>query len=156
MRSERLELPIRIVVENPVPGLAIALQRGKAGKAELVPPASRSAAIVAFDLVATIDGSLPDGRPRLLARFVQGPPEARFVYLPIGKYAGQADSEWAGRVKVPLGDLGWEKIETLQPGGRLVGRIPGKSPKGGPALAGVHSTKPLRGSGACGEIARPR
>jgi len=37
MAAERLVLPIRIV-ENPVPGVRIALQRGATARAELIPP----------------------------------------------------------------------------------------------------------------------
>jgi hypothetical protein len=48
MQPERFELPIRIVVEEPVPGLAVALQRGKAAKATLVPPSSWSSDAVVF------------------------------------------------------------------------------------------------------------
>ena len=142
MRPERFELPIRIVVEDPVPGLAVALQRGQAAKAALVAPASRSADAVTFDLEVTVDGVLADGRPRLLGAWVQGPPAARFVYLSVGKHAGQPDSPWGGRVKVPLGGLGWAEIEGLPPGGRLVARIAGRSPKGGPALASVQLLAP--------------
>jgi hypothetical protein len=142
MRTARFQLPIRIVVEDPVPGLSIALQRGNAAKAELVQPANRSADAVVFDLDVTVNGGRPDGRPRLLGPYVQGPPEARFVYLPVGKYAGQADSEWGGRVKVPLGGLGWDEIEALAPAARLVARIAGQSPKGGPALASVRLLPP--------------
>ena len=50
MRPERFKLPIRIVVVDPVPGLSIALQRGQAAKAELIPPASQSAEAMAFDI----------------------------------------------------------------------------------------------------------
>jgi len=142
MANERFELPIRIVVADPVPGLAIVLQRGQAAKVELIPPTSRSTDEVAFDLEVTVDGRLPDGRPRLLGPYVQGPPGGRFVYLCVGKYAGQPGSDWAGRVKAPLGDLGWAAIEALAPGKRLVGRFPGRSPKGGPALASVRLLPP--------------
>ena len=82
-------------------------------------------------------GALADGRPRLLGPNVQGPPDARFVYLCVGRYAGQADSPWAGRVKVPLGDITWNKIDGVASGGRLTARISGRSPKGGPLLASV-------------------
>jgi hypothetical protein len=142
MRPERFDLPIRIVVEDPVPGLAIALQRGKADKVTLVPPTSRSPDAVVFDLDVTVDGRLPDGRPRLLGPCVQGPPEARFVYLALGRYAGQPNSEWGGRVKVPLGDLGWDQINALPAGARLAARIAGQSPKGGPALASMRLLPP--------------
>jgi hypothetical protein len=140
--GDRFELPIRIVVADPVPGLAIALQRGQGEKTSLVPPARQSNDEVAFDLEVTVDGRLPDGRPRLLGPYVQGPPGGRFVYLSVGKYTGQADSPWAGRVKVPLGDIGWVEIDALPPGKPLVARAPGKSPKGGPALASVRLLPP--------------
>jgi hypothetical protein len=139
---ERFLLPIRIVVANRVPGLAIALQRGNSAKATLVPPSNQSADAVAFDLEVTVDGCLADGRPRLLGPCVQGPPETRFVYLSVGRYAGQADSEWAGRIKAPLGGIAWENIEALAPGARLVARIPGRSAKGGPALASIQLLPP--------------
>jgi hypothetical protein len=142
MRIDRFELPIRIVVVDPVPGLAIALQRGHAAKVTLTAPSNRSPDAVTFDLEVTVDGQLRDGRPRLLGPCVQGPPEARFVYLPLGRYAGQAASEWAGRVKVPLGDIDWDQIEALAPGARLAARIPGRSPKGGPALASMRLLPP--------------
>src|ERR1700761_2520459 len=142
MPSERFDLPLRIVVTDPVPGLAIALQRGKGAKATLVPPANRSAEAVAFDLEVTVDGRLTDGRPRLLGAYVQGPPAARVVYLSVGRYAGQADSEWAGRVKAPLGGIGWPMVEARPPGARLVAHITGPSPKGGPALASMQLLPP--------------
>ena len=135
MRTKRFDLPLCIVVEDPIQGLALALQRGQAGKAALLAPARNTSAAVVFELEVTVDGSLPDGRPRLLGPFVQGPPDARFVYLAVGRRAGQAESQWDGRVKVPLGELGWEHIEALPPLRRLVARIAGQSPKGGPALA---------------------
>ncbi len=142
VRPERYELPIRIVVVDPVPGLSIALQRGQAAKSELIPPASRSREAVTFDIEVTVDGCLPDGRPRLLGPVVQGPPQARFVYLAVGTYAGQTASPWGGRVKVPLGGLSSEQMDALAPGQRLVTLIPGRSPKGGPALASVQLLAP--------------
>ena len=137
MRPDRFALPLRIVVTDPLPGLALALQRGSTAGAELVPPVASSAAAVAFDLEVIVDGALPDGRPRFLGPEVQGPPAERFVYLCVGRMAGQADSDWAGRVKVPLGGITWPTIEGLPPGRRIEGRIPGRGRKGGPALATV-------------------
>ena len=145
MRPGRFELPIRIVVVDPVPGLSIALQRGQAAKAELIPPPSQSSEAVVFDIEVTVDGRLADGRPLLLGPAVQGPPKARFFYfyyLAVGTYAGQTASSWGGRIKVPLGGLSWDQIEVLAAGQRIVARIPGRSPKGGPALASVQLLAP--------------
>jgi hypothetical protein len=143
MRTDRFELPLRIVVQEPVPGLAIALQRGGgATGAELVGLAEGAGPSLAFELEVDVQGSLPDGRPRLLGSFVQGPPRDRFVYLRVGRYAGQADAEWAGRVKVPLGGITWPLIEGLPARGRIEGRIPGRGRNGGPALATVEILAP--------------
>ena len=142
MRRDQFTLPIRIVVEAPLPNLEIALQRGKADKAQLIMPTGKSADAVAFDLDIRVGGRLDDGRPRLLGPFVQGPPEARFVYLSVGRYAGQADSPWAGRVKVPLDAIQWDRLAELTPGYRLTARVPGQSNKGGPALASVRLLPP--------------
>ena len=133
MTPGRFPLPLRIVVDNPLPGLAMALQRGASSGAGLVPPASPGA----FEFEAAVEGALPDGQPRLLGPFVQGPPAERFAYLCVGRMAGQAASEWSGRVKVPLGGLSWLLIEALKSGQRLEARIPGRGRKGGPALATV-------------------
>ena len=137
MRAERFELPLRIVMEDPVPGVWIALQKGASGKAELIGPAAKAPSSLAFELEVVVEGALPDGRPRLLGPYVQGPPAARFVYLCVGQFAGQAGSEWGRRVKVPLGGLSWALIEALPPGARLVGRIGGRGRDGSPACASV-------------------
>ena len=143
MRADRFELPLRIVMEDPVPGVAIALQRGVAAKAELVRPAAASSAAITFEFEAAVEGALPDGRPRLLGPHVQGPAAARFVYLCVGQLAGQPGSPWTRRVKVPLAGLSWDLIETLAPGRRLEARIAGRGRDGSPACASV----PLLGPG---------
>ncbi len=137
MRDGRFELPLRIVVDDPVPGFAMALQRGATAKAELVPPVSASAGALAFDFMVTVDGTLADGRPRLLGPCVQGPPDARFVYLCVGRAMGQP---WSGRVKVPLKAMGWAAIEALKPGERLCAHYDGTGRGGLPAVATVPLT----------------
>ena len=142
MRRDQFTLPLRIVVQGPLPNFEIVLQHGKADMAKLIPPTKKSADAVAFELDVRVGGRLDDGRPRLLGPFVQGPPDARFVYLSVGRYAGQAGSPWAGRVKVPLGEIQWDKIVALALGDRLTARIAGQSPKGVPALASVRLLPP--------------
>jgi hypothetical protein len=137
MRTERFDLRLRIVMEDPVPGVAIALQRGASSEAELVAPAPATASALSFDFEVVVEGSLPDGKPRLLGPCVQGPPAARFVYLCVGQAAGQAGSPWSRRVKVPLGGLSWDLIEALVPGARLAARIGGRGRDGSPACATV-------------------
>lgn len=142
MVDDRLAVTLRIVVEDPVPGVAVALQRGAAAKAELVQTMVASSQPLRFDFDVVVDGSLSDGRPRLLGPFVQGPPQARFVYLCVGQAAGQERSKWRRRVKVPLGELSWALIRALPSGGRLEARIAGRARDGTPACASVKLLPP--------------
>lgn len=137
MTAERSALPLRIVVERPVPGVALALQRGASAKATLVGPVHVSIDAHVFDFEVTLDGSTAAGGPRLLGRFVQGPPTARFVYINIGASAGQIGSPWQRRAKVPLGAIDWQSIEALAPGERLTAHIAGTARDGSPACATV-------------------
>jgi len=138
MHEGRFQLPLRVVVDHPVPGFAMALQRGATAKAELAPPVAVSADAVIFDFTVTVGGALADGRPRLLGPCVQGPPDARFVYLCIARTAGPP---WNGRVKVPLKDLTWAAIQTLKPGERLKAHYNGIGRNGLPACATVPLTR---------------
>ncbi len=142
MPPARFDLPLRIVVDDPVPGLRLALQRGAGPAAELVGAATGSGEPLAFDLEVTVDGALADGRPRLLGAYAQGTPTERFVYLCVGRMADQPDSAWSGRVKVPLGELSWELIEALPAGQRLEAHIAGRGRREGPALATVRLMPP--------------
>jgi hypothetical protein len=65
---------------------------------------------------------------------VQGPPRQRFVYLDIGTYAGQADSAWSRKLKVPLAGITGKMLAV---GGILETRVPGTGRDGGPSCATV-------------------
>lgn len=134
---ERMELPLRVVVEEPVPGVAVAMQCGGPHNVTLVRPVQDSAEALVFDFEVAVEGTIADGRPRLLGPFVQGPPNGRFVYLTIGVAAGQFDSPWRRRTKIPLGGLTLAMIEGLPPGRRLAAHIAGKARDGSPACASV-------------------
>ena len=137
MRESKFDLPLRTVVEAPVPGVTTVLQWGASGKAERVQPAVGEDGALVFDFTVVVDGALPDGRPRLLGPCVQGPPTGRFVYLCIGQAAGQGGSPWSRRAKVPLAGIDWALIEALPLKGRLVARFNGRGRDGSPACATV-------------------
>jgi hypothetical protein len=130
------------VIENPVPGVAIALQRGATGEADLIGPVRAGSDILVFDFAVKLGGSGAAGGPRLLGPFVHGPQTARFVYLNAGAYAGQFGSTWRRRAKVPLGEIGWELIDGLASGGRLAAHIDGRARDGGPACASISLLPP--------------
>lgn len=129
------ELPLRITVVHPPGGVTFCLQRGRD---DLVPPAEAAEDHLAFDFEVRI-GEKPDGSPNFLGGFAQGPPAGRFVYVNSGTYAGQVDSCWSRRAKVPLAGITWELIEQVLATRHalLEARIAGTGRDGGPACATV-------------------
>ena len=56
----------------------------------------------------------------------------RYFYIDIGTYAGQTNTPWSRRLKIPLSCITWELINS---GSMLVGEIPGTGNDGGPSCA---------------------
>jgi hypothetical protein len=129
-------LPLRITLVKPLRGVPLCLQQGKA---DLVPPSSNSGEQVSFDFTVNIANDRSDGPPNFRGKSVQGPPTGRFIYINAGTYAGQADSCWSRRAKVPLAGITWELIEEAlaKSGTVLEARIAGTAGDGGPACATV-------------------
>ena len=129
------EIPLRIVIEDPVPGVVLKLQKGRG---ELVDPTSSSAAEVVFDFTVRV-GARPGGRPNFLGPFTQGPPDGRFVYVNVGQNAGQHDSPWSRRAKVPLMEISAAQVKEVaeKPGARLEVRFHGRGRDGTPVCASV-------------------
>jgi hypothetical protein len=63
----------------------------------------------------------------------------RFIYVCSGTLAGQAESCWTRRAKVPLKTITWELVQRvlLEPAGRLEARFHGRAGDGGPACATI-------------------
>ena len=129
-------VPLRIIIEHPLANVALALQLGKAG---LEPPRATSPTHVVFDFSVRLGMPQADGTPNFLGPFTQGPAASRFVYICVGRRAGQAASTWDGRVKVPLSGITQAQVQALlaASGKRLAVRVPGRNSKGGPTLATV-------------------
>jgi hypothetical protein len=145
-RAER-EIPLRITVLGPPPGVAFAVQRGRD---DLLPPTRATAAEVSFDFTVRVAPSSTGGAPNFLGPFAQGTPGDRFVYVNSGQRAGDADSCWDRRAKVRLAGITWELIDRVAPetGSVLEARIVGTSGDGGPVCA---STPVLGGGWAIGQ-----
>ncbi len=135
-RGAQPRVPIRIIVVDPPPSVWFSLQpapgefeqRRLSGKGDL-----------AFELELRVGEPLPDAGsvPRLLSPHVKGPPDQRFVYIGVGKHAGDAGSCWDRRIKVPLSDITHALVEPVHPGHVLETRIAGTGRDGGPACATV-------------------
>ena len=132
---------LRLIVRHPVPGVELRVQRGRDG---LLAPSEVSANAVTFEFSLDVQ-TRADGSAALRGPEVQGPPAARFVYVTVGTRAGQADSPWDRRAKVPLAGLGAALVATAveRPGTLLVAAIEGRGRDGTPACASI----PLLGDG---------
>ena len=131
-----ISLPLRVIVVRPPAGVQFCLQ-GRPG--ELVGQTISTGKDLAFDLVIRAVPSGAIGAPRLLGPFTQGPPAGRFLYVCSGTCAGQADSCWTRRAKIPLSGITSKLIGQLRktPSARLEARIKGTAGDGGPACATV-------------------
>jgi hypothetical protein len=128
-------LPLRIIVVGPPAGVTFALQRGRD---QLEPPVVATPDAVWFDFDVEVADAAANP-PRLVGDFAQGPPGARFVYVNSGTMAGQTESCWTRRAKVPLASIDAELVhETLAHTGTVLqARVFGRSRDGGPACASV-------------------
>src|SRR5215218_4821257 len=130
------EIPLRITLVHPPRDVVFCLQRGKR---EIVSPVRVTGDDLSFELSVRVRDGRTDGLPNFLGPFTQGPPAGRFVYVNSGTSAGEADSCWTRRAKVPLSGISWALIEAalVAPAAVLEARIAGASGDGGPACATV-------------------
>jgi hypothetical protein len=135
-----MTIHLRITIESPVPGVALAIQRGTDA---IVLPLRSTGDTVVFEVTAEVR-QRPDGTTVLAGAVVQGPPSARFLYVTVGTRAGQPNSPWNRRAKVPLIGIDSAMLAAAtQPAVVLAARIAGRARDGGPACASV----PLLGGG---------
>jgi hypothetical protein len=122
------------VIEQPPKGVDFALQKGSGSMYETVQRQRSDGNDIVFEFQPSIKDGVSDSMAALSGPFVQGPPRQRFVYVDIGTYAGQADSCWSRRLKIPLAGIPAKMIRT---GGVLEARVPGTGRDGGPNCASV-------------------
>ena len=130
-----MEVAFRITVLDPPRGVLFRLQ---GGRSELIVPSHESTSSLVFDFTLRVQPGTAGGPPRLLGPFAQGPPAKRFVYVNSGKQAGQAESCWDRRAKVPLGGVDASLVEQAAASGAVIeAQIAGTGRDGGPACATV-------------------
>jgi hypothetical protein len=132
------EITLRIVLEKPPPGVDFGIQKGRGSIYETI-QAQRSTGgdlTFAFNVVAKVASA---GLVDFAGPIVQGPRGARFVYVDIGTFAGQRDTPWSRRLKVPLTGITSDLIRRGLSGasGVLEARMPGTGRDGGPSCASV-------------------
>jgi len=140
-RAPQPDVPLRIVVVNPVPGVLLRVQ---GGRSDLLAPSRANTAEVAFDLTLRAGPPRAGGQVTFLGAFAQGPPASRFIYVNAGRQAGQLDTPWDRRAKIPLTAITREQLAAVlaEPGARLEVQISGRAGDGGPACASVSLLPP--------------
>lgn len=139
------EIRLRIILETTLAGVDFGLQKGSGSQYETLQKQRSDGRNLVFEFIVRInDRPAKDTAPNLLGPFVQGPPQARFAYIDIGKAAGQVDSIWSRRLKVPLLGITWAVIEQVfaNTGRVLETHIPGIGKDGWPSCGTV---KPFGG-----------
>ena len=137
-------VPLRIVLVDPPPGVDFGIQEGKRNDYKTIAVQRSKAGNLTLECTINIKGNRSDGPPNFGGLISQGPPTGRFIYIDIGKSAGQIDSEWQRRIKIPLAGITWEMIDKTvdDPKRFLQASIPGTGKDGGPGCATV---KPIDG-----------
>jgi len=107
------------------------------GRSELVPPNRITSDSLSFHFTVRIGARNGNEAPNFLGPFAQGPRSDRFVYVNLGKRAGQLKTPWDRRAKVPLTAINWTLIKKVAKGGVLETQIEGTDRDGGPACGTV-------------------
>lgn len=89
---------LRIIIEKPPAGIDYGLQKGRGNPYETVQTQRSGKRDLVFEFAVSISAR----NDSLTGPFVQGPSGGKFVYVDIGTYAGQQNTPWSRRLKVPL------------------------------------------------------
>jgi hypothetical protein len=137
-RADQTQVHMRIVIEQPVPGVRHSLQ-AKEGH-PLDPKSSRAGEPLAFDFVVRVAPG-----PKFFGDQVRREgPERRFVYVRVGQSAGDHASPWSRRMKIDIHDIDQALIDlAIASGAVLQLTVGGTAKDGTPACATV---RPVRHS----------
>ncbi len=130
-------------MEKPTPGVDYGLQEGKGIDFKTIQTKRSDGRN--FDFQCSVRVKLTAGNTLVfLGPFVQGPPGDRFIYIDIGTLAGQKDSCWSRRLKIPLTGITPEMIKQSPSDSEMIieALVPGSGKGGGPNCGTV---KPFNG-----------
>ena len=134
--ADQVEIPLRIVIENPVPGVLHSLQ-AKDGH-PLDPKRSNASESLSFDFPIRLAPG-----PKFFGDQVRREgPQRRFVYIRIGQSAGDFTSPWSRRMKINIHDIDQTLLDRAAAGaGVLEIVVNGTGKDGTPACATVRAIK---------------
>ncbi|NNV54253.1 DUF5990 family protein [Limnovirga soli] len=137
------EITLQIMLIKPTPKVVFGLQKGSGSNYETIQKQMATSNDLSFTFSVKVKGDKSiDAFPKFAGSFVQGPADSKFVYIDIGKTAGQFDTIWSRRLKVPLSGISWKDIDALSGNSILQAIVPGTGKDGGPNCATV---KPFTG-----------
>jgi hypothetical protein len=130
-KAGQTEIQMRLVIEEPVPGVTHSLQDKKSQPVD--PKVSKAGDPLAFDFPIRIAPG-----PKFYGEQVRSEgPQRRFVYIAIGRQAGGHDPNWSRRMKIDVHDIPQALLDGAMAGKRLVGTVGGTGADGTPACATV-------------------
>ncbi len=136
------EITLQIILVKPTPGVMFGLQKGAGNNYETVQKQIAVSDDLTFKFTIKVKGDRKGKVPKLSGSFVQGPAGNKFVYIDIGTYAGQLDTIWSRRLKIPLTGITWQDIDALSANSMLQPIVPGTAKDRTPNCATV---KPFDG-----------
>lgn len=135
------EVTLMVVLQKPTPGVEYGIQKGKGSKYETVQKQLSETADLSFEIAVPLKFK-ESNHVMFTGPFIQGQGNERFIYIDIGTYAGQKNTPWSRRLKIPVKDITKSMIESLSPAKLLVAKVPGTGKDGGPTCGTI---KPFDG-----------
>jgi hypothetical protein len=132
------EITLQVILNATPVGVDFGLQKGSGSLYETVQRQRGNGNSIQMECDIRIKKD-QNGHIDFSGPFVQGPPGVRFIYIDIGIAAGQHDSEWSRRLKIPLSGYlhtGGEP-SNLPPGSIFQCTINAIGKDGGPACGSV-------------------
>jgi hypothetical protein len=133
------EITLRIVLEQPPAGVDFGIQKGRGSLFETIQTKRSTGRDLSFEFPVTLKAVSAGGLADFGGPIVQGPRGGRFVYVDIGTFAGQRDTPWSRRLKVPLTGITSKLIQQVSSATNCVleARVRGTGRDGGPSCASV-------------------
>lgn len=134
-KADQKPVNLRIVIEQPVPGVFHSLQEGN--DKPLHPKSSRDGKPLVFDFQIRVGPG-----PKFFGDQVRREgPERRFVYVRIGTLAGDCMSPWSRRMKIDIHDIDPAMLNKAADTGAIIETVVNGTGKDGtPACATIRPT----------------
>jgi hypothetical protein len=96
--KSKFAVPLRVVLVDPPPGVDYGIQEGEGSDCTTIAIQRSKTGNLILECTILVKSNRADGPPNFGGPISQGPPAGRFIYIGIGKSAGQFDSFWQRRI----------------------------------------------------------